>query len=232
MNLIKRNWLSFAALIGAVVLSGCATRTPMAYGEGTSPLEHQTKPVYLMAVTLKNNYRKTWQPEMLVVHVEKPGAKESSERLNFTIDEPGKDETGSDVTGNRYFLRMGLDAGQYDLVGVTSLNRSFPIIGTFFTPLHSNVEAKSPGVYYLGHVRATVRERQGNEFKAGPSIPLVDQAVVGASGGTFDVEILDELAEDEPAFRKRFPALEGVPIVKALLPPFDREKAQKWWEAH
>jgi len=76
----------------------------------------------------------------------------------------------------------------------------------------------------------TVRERQGNEFKAGASIPLIDQAVVGASGGTFDVEISDQFATDEALFRDKFVALKDIEIRKAILPPFDRAKAQKWWE--
>jgi hypothetical protein len=47
-----------------------------------------------------------------------------------------------------------------------------------------------------------------------------------------DVEITDEFATDEGAFRSKFPALAGVTITKAILPAFDRAKAQQWWEAH
>jgi hypothetical protein len=79
----------------------------------------------------------------------------------------------------------------------------------------------------VGHVWATVRERQDNEFKAGPVVPLIDQAVAGASGGTFDVETTDEFATDEAAFRSKFPALAGVEMAKAILPGFDRNKAQQ-----
>jgi hypothetical protein len=77
-----------------------------------------------------------------------------------------------------------------------------------------------------------VRERQENEFKAGPSIPLIDQAVAGASTGTFDIKISDNFVKDEAIFRSKFPALVGVPIRKSILPAFDRANAQKWWEAH
>lgn len=114
----------------------------------------------------------------------------------------------------------------------TSRASTFPIHGFFFTPLHSSFEAKEPGVFYLGHVNATVRERQGNEFKAGPSVPLIDQAVAGASGGTFDVEITDQWSTDEAAFLSKFPVLTGISVQKALLPAFDRTKAQQWWEAN
>lgn len=62
--------------------------------------------------------------------------------------------------------------------------------------------------------------------------PLLDGAAFGASGGTFDAQIVDQEAKDEALFRTRFPALNGVQIQKAMLPAFDREKAQKYWETH
>ena len=127
---------------------------------------------------------------------------------------------------------MELAPGQYEIVGLTSLVQSFPFMGSYFTPIHSQITSSSGGVYYLGHIDATVRERQGNEFKAGASIPLIDQAVVGASGGTFDVEISNAFATDEALFRTKFPALAKAEIRQAVLPAFDRAKAQQWWEAH
>jgi len=94
------------------------------------------------------------------------------------------------------------------------------------------VNATTPGVYYLGHVDATVRERTGNEFKAGAPIPLIDQAVAGASSGTFDVAITDRWTQDESLFKNKYPALKKATINKSVLPAFDRDAAQKWWEAH
>ena len=222
----------FALLAFSLLLTGCATRTKMAFQDDADRLTEKSKPVYLMTATIKNTYRPSFQPRLIVVNVEKPDAKEAADRLNFTIDDKSKNETDSTDTGNSYWLRLEFDPGSYEIVGLTSLARSFPINGFFFVPIHSRVEVKGTGVFYLGHITATVRERQGNEFKAGPSLPLIDQAVAGASGGTFDVAITDEFAVDEPAFRAKFPALSGVPITKAVLPAFDRAKAQQWWELH
>jgi hypothetical protein len=222
----------FFVLVIALVLSGCATRTKMAFESDEERLTESSKPVFLMTATLKNTYRPSYQPKLLVVNVEKPGAKEAADRLNFTMDDKAKNESDSPDVGSTYFLRMQLDPGRYEIRGLTSLTRSFPITAMFFAPVHASVEASGPGVFYLGHVTATVRERQGNEFKAGPSVPLIDQAVAGASGGTFDIEISDRLSVDEAAFRFRFPALKGIEIKKSLLPPFDRALAQKWWETN
>lgn len=229
---MKNRIFAFAAILLVAALSGCATPTKMAFQDDAERLTEKSKPVFLMTATIKNSYRTSFQPKLLVVNVEKPDAKETADRLNFTMDDKAKNETDSAITGNHYLLRLELELGRYEIRGLTSLARSFPINGFFFTPLHSPLEVKESGVYYLGHVNATVRERQENEFKAGPSIPLIDQAIAGASTGTFDVEITDEFATDEAVFRSKFPALAEAPIHKAILPGFDRAKAQQWWEAH
>ncbi len=225
-----RLFAAFAIILG---LSGCATPTKMAFHDDSELVPEKRTAVFLMTATLKNIYRTSFQPRLLIVHVEKPDAKERSDRLNFTMDKKGKNESDSAASGNHYLLRLELDPGKYEIRGLTSRATLFPLIqGFFFTPMHSTLEAKEPGVFYLGHVNATVRERQGNEFKAGGSLPLVDQAVVGASDGTFDIEITDQWSTDEAVFRSKFPALTGVAIQKAVLPAFDRTKAQQWWESN
>lgn len=228
---MKKALVACVSVVLTLLLSGCATPTPMAFRNDADRMTQTSKPVFLMTATLKNTYKTAWQPRLLVVNVEKPGAKDAADRINFTMDDKAKEkEADSPGEGNSYLLRMELAAGSYEIRGLTSLARSFPIIGFFFAPLHSPLEVKEAGVFYLGHVKATVRERQGNELRAGPAIPLIDQAVAGASGGSFDIEISDEFAADEAKFRARFPALAGVPIRKAILPAFDRAKAQAWWE--
>jgi hypothetical protein len=223
--------LSGAALAGALLLTGCATPTRMALGEDGQRID-AAKPVLLMTATFKNTYRPDYQPKLLVVHVEKPGASQASDRINFTMDDKARMETGTAATGNTYLLRMELPPGKYEIVGMTSRSGIFPITGAFFAPLHVPLEIKEGGVFYVGHVQATVRERQGGEFRAGPPIPLIDQAVIGASGGTFDIDIVDAQDSDEALFRTRFPALKEATIRKTMLPAFDRQKAQKWWEEH
>ena len=229
---MKNRVFCFWVVAAAVLLSGCATRTKMAFENDEERLTESSIPVFLMTATLKNTYRASFQPRLLVLHIEKPGAKDAADRLNFTMDQKAKNESDTPEAGSTYLLRLQLEPGRYEIRGMTSLGRSFPINGFFFAPLHAPLESTRPGVFYLGHVAATVRERRGNEFKAGPSLPLIDQAVAGASGGTFDIEISDQFATDEGTFRSKFPALKGVRIQKAILPPFDRAAAQQWWEAH
>jgi hypothetical protein len=225
-------FLSCAALVGAVLLAGCATPTKMAFGDDREAASATAKPVMLMTVNFKNKYRPDYQPKLIVVHVERPGATEAKDRINFTMDDKARMETGNAEAGNTYLLRMELPPGKYQIVGMSSRSGIFPFTGAFFAPLHVPLEVTGNGIFYLGHVNAVVRERQGNEFRAGPPIPLLDQAVIGASGGTFDIEIVDAQASDESLFRERFPVLKSASIQKAVLPAFDRARAQKWWEEH
>jgi hypothetical protein len=214
----------------ALILAGCATPTKMAFHKDTETVTSTTKPIFLMTATLKNSYRQSYQPKVIVLNVEKEGASQKSDRINFTMDDKAKNESGSPELGNSYFFRMELEKGNYVLRGLTGFSGVFPVRGHFFAPLHARMESTVPGIFYLGHVNAIVRERIENEFRAGSPLPLVDQAVTGFSGGTFDIEITDQFENDVPEFRARFPALREAVIQKAVLAPFDRAKAQQWWE--
>lgn len=220
----------FLALSLTWLATGCATRTKMAFENESEKLSDKKNPVLLMTATLKNDFKPRYQPKLLVVNVEKPNAQDKESRLNFVMDPAGTDESGNGGAGYQYLIRMELEPGSYEIRGLTSLASAFPINAFFFTPMLSPLEVKSGGVYYLGNVTATVRERKGEEFKAGPTIPLLDQALAGASGGSFDVLIQDSFATDEVAFRNKFPALKDAQIQKSILPAFDRAKAQAFWE--
>jgi hypothetical protein len=222
--------LLILCVLMTLLFSGCATKTKMAFSDEKAAVQISDKPIYLMTATLKNAYQARYQPRLIVVNVEKQIVKGDADRINFTMDDKAKVETGSLPDGNSYLLRMELAQDQYVIRGLTSMGSAVPFNGFFFAPMHSKLEAGKAGIYYLGHIEATVRERKNNEFKAGPSIPLIDQAATGASGGTFDIEITDQWQKDEAAFLAKFPALKGVAVQKAILPTFDRALAQQFWE--
>lgn len=229
---MKRLASFLSTVLFILMMGGCATPTRMAFEDDAERISSTSKPIYLLTATVKNAYRPSFQPQVRVFYVQVQGAQESTQRLNFVIDPKAKRETDQADTGNTYFLRFGLSPGQYDLVGMLAFSSAFPIRAMYFVPLHATLDVSQPGVYYLGHITATIRERQGDEFKAGPTLPLIDQAGGGASGGSFDIAITDEWTSLEAAFRSRFPGLADVTVKKGILPPFDRAKAQAWWEAH
>lgn len=218
-------------ILSILLLAGCATPTKMAFSDKSNADIKTDKAVYLMTVHIKNTYKSSHQPKLKFISVERGAATNAADRLNFQIDDSGKIESDT-ADGSTYLLRMELEQGEYVIQGFTSISSSFPIHGFFFTPIHEKITVNGSGIFYLGHIEANVRERQGNEFKAGPSIPLIDQAIAGASTGTFDEEITDQWSKDEAKFRVKFSVLSDAQVQMAILRPFDREKAQQWWEAH
>jgi hypothetical protein len=72
-----------------------------------------------------------------------------------------------------------------------------------------------------------MRERKNdNETRAGNITPLIDQAVVGASSGTYDVVAEDKFEEDMKLYRSEYPALQKVKVEKSVLPQWIRPENQ------
>lgn len=93
-------------------------------------------PIYLMSVIIKNTYRTSFQPKLLVINVEKPVVKGSDDRINFTMNDKAKNESDDPLKGNNYLLRMELPEGDYIIRGLTSISSSFLFYGLFFAPIH------------------------------------------------------------------------------------------------
>lgn len=220
----------FASLAMALLATGCANLKPMALKDDVEKVD-LAKPMFLMTMKVKNAYKERWQPRVLSLQVQKEnGAAGKPELLAFQMDAKGTVQS-TDGNGNAtYLLRFVLDTGPHTITAAPLMASAFPVHGFYTAPLHTPVPAVPGGVYYLGSVDAVIRERTGNEFRAGPPIPLIDQAVAGASGGTFDIVISDRFDTDVATFKKSFPALKDVEIKKSVLPPWDRAKAQLMWE--
>lgn len=221
--------LNGLALVALLFLSGCATVHEMGVNAGTERLDLDGKAMVLMSVEVGNQYSPDYQPQILVAHVETPDAKEKSDRHNFKTDLEG---TVSSSAGTRYLLRMELDPGRYVVRGATCMYRSLFIAATCLLPIHADIEVAPGTVTYIGRVSGTMRERGDGEFRAGPVIPLIDQSVTGFAQSTFDVVIADRQDEDLPSYRQLFPALASADIEVRVMPPFDRARAQAWWDSN
>ena len=231
---MRKGFTCLCAAIATLNLAGCLTATRMPLHESTEKIDDAGGPLLLMTATIRNDYRPSFQPKLLLVHVEKTTAKPRDNsregKINFAVDDLAGLPTANSGPGD-YLLRLRLPEGPYRICGMTSRIKAFPFIGTFFAPLQVTHSVQGSGVFYLGHVTAIVRERQGEEFRAGSVMPYVDQATTGAAGGTFDITISDRFEDDAKAFRERFPQLAGVEIQRTIMAPFDRAAVQKWWLA-
>lgn len=218
--------------VSTSLLAGCASTLKMPLQAENEHIADTGKTIYLMSVTLQNSCRDHFVPWLDSVQIARDTGSGKAELMTFAMDSKGAHYFDDEKLPPKFLVRFDLENGHYTVHGLGSTARGFPIRATFFTPLRSPLAVDSHQVVYLGAVNADVRERKGGEFRAGPVIPLVDQAVACAATGTFDVAIKDDYQADMPLFQQSFPQLQGVLITKAILPPFDRDTVQKWWEAN
>ena len=219
----------FPALVLCCAASGCATVNHMAIDKTSRSVDVSAKSVLLVSLDLSHLDNTYYVPRALVVNVETPNAQSKEDRQNFKVDEDGMAST--EAGHNTYVLRMALAPGKYQIKGIFGNNGRFPFHGFFFIPLLMDIDVPANSIVYMGRLEAVLRPRQGGEFRAGSIIPLVDQAVTGVSGGTFDVVVRDAFETDVPIMQSTFPSLATTEIKKALLPAFDRQKVQQWWDS-
>lgn len=197
------------------------------------------KGVFLMTATLKNSYKPSLELEPTLVHVCRKGATDSSGCGVFRVDHKAKPTTGGAEGGNRYFLRMDLESGEYETPVLDGWGGYGFFADPFVVPIHADVKFSGTGMFYLGHVAATMRERKAGEFRAGRpgfvwglgGLMMEAASGFGSNGGTFDVEFTDQSEQDIAGFKNRCGALRGADIRISILPTFDRAKAQRRWEA-
>ena len=213
-----------ASLTLALFLSGCATEKGMAVLDTPASVTKTSKPIYLMTVTLRNTYVTAYQPKLVAVRVQKGNNPGNPQIILFNADPLAKSESNSPAIGSSYLLRMEIEPGAYTILGLDCVGQSMSINGEFFAPIETTIRPSTPGVYYLGHVEATVRERKNDEFRASGKIPVQEQRLVGAYGGTFDIDITNRWETDSEKFLTKFPALKGIAIHQAVLPPFNRAR--------
>lgn len=196
----------------AIFVSSCATIKPMALDD-TEAIDVAQRSVALMTVKTSNQYRPSYQPNVLYIWTT---SKEGQEKYSFGVEEP---YNRVENQFNDYLIRIDLAPGKYKLSNIFGTSGIFPIRGTFSIPIYTDFDLKPKKVVYLGRIDAVVRERKDeSELRAGSVFPLIDQAVTGFSGGTFDIKIFDNYDEDIVIFKQKYPALNNYTVEKAILP--------------
>jgi len=220
---------SIFRLLGAALLAfaitGCATIKPMAYWGGDPAPADQA--IYLMGVTLTNSVKAYYGPTIMYARVTSSDGKDM---VLYQMDLKGQLNGDFGEGATRSLLRLPTTPGPKQLVVLTGTAKQFPIAGNFTIPVSVSLPATEPGVYYLGHMTATLRAKQSeDEFPAGPPFPLIDQSVTGIAGSTFDVQFDDRYDEDMKDFVANFPPIAQAQVQKLPLPSFDVAQAKAWW---
>ncbi|ADE11795.1 conserved hypothetical protein [Sideroxydans lithotrophicus ES-1] len=216
------------AWIAVLFLVGCANMAPMAVNKQTKNVDVSSKSVILMTLDLARPTPSRYVPHPLWVDFTRKDGQGKLERQVFQVD--GDSGTISSKVHNKFLLRFALEPGKYEMKTVFGNANAFPFNGFFQVPLLMEINVPPKTIAYVGRVNALMRPRVGNEFRAGSVIPLIDQAAAGVSGSTFDITVVDASKEDVPEFKSTFASLEAADIQTELLPPFDRNRAQSWWE--
>ena len=216
------------ALLG--ILPGCATVLKMSPRKTESSVDTSRQSLLLASLTIENRHHESFRPNPIVVWLQRNGGTQKADRLAYQFDNDA--EVAADLPARHYLIRIPIEPGRYELVGIHGAAGVFPIHGAFFLPLYYDVEVKPGAVEYLGHIDAAVVERNDGELRAGPLLPLIDQAVSGFSGGTWAVTVSDASPHDVDEFRAAFPALSTAPIENDLLPPWDKARVTEHWQAN
>ncbi len=204
------------------VLAGCAANMPLSTNQET--IDVSKKSIALVSVKVANKYKPSYQPGMMYAFFFPEGEEGEKTHIDIKTDPVASVEDEY----NEYLLNFSLKPGTYNFAAIWG-QYQVPLLlnATCVIPLLSKVEIKPNCVSYLGHIDAVIRKRNNDgEQRAGAIVPLIDQAVVGFSGGTFDVAISDQYERDMGRFLVKYPALSNVAVEKNVLPQWVRPKAK------
>ena len=201
------------------MLGGCATMKPPALNSETTAIDVSKESIALLTVKIANTYKISYQPNIKYAFIWSDAEKDR-EKFSFSVDEKYKEMEDS---FNEYLISFQLPAGEYKLRELFAQSGIFPVIGSFSVPLYSSFSIEPQKIIYLGHIEATIIERTDDELlRAGPVIPLIDQAVTGASGGTFVVKISDLYEKDIELFQQKYPYLAQHKVDNLTLPQWSQ----------
>ncbi len=222
---MNRAIAAVAASCALGLLSGCATTKPMALSKDVQKIDLTQESIALMTVRVGNTYKTGYQPRLRYVAIRADDAEKKV--TSFQIGELlARDESEANQF-EEAAVSFSLPPGKYQLRTVGVASQSLLTPGNGMVPIFTRFEVKPGQVLYLGRIEAVRRERKDDsELRAGLAIPLIDQAVSGYSGGTFDVAISDSYEKDLDTLRKLYPALAGVEVTKAMLPKWRKPSDQ------
>lgn len=203
------------ALFALILMSGCAAVKPPALTKTTNQLDLSNESIAFFSMKIGNKYVPGYQPSMDYMYFEE---------INPTAGKIHKYAVNlfkaEDRTFNEYLVSMQLTPGKYRFVSVPATSGVFPIRGSFTIPFDYEFTINANEIVYLGNVEAFLEKRtNSDDAVAGPTLPLIDQSVVGASGGTFKMAINDNFLETVKIFRSEYPVLNKYSIKKAIIKP-------------
>lgn len=209
------------------VMTGCAGQQ-MALTKGQSSIDVTKKSLALLSVKISNQYKPNYQLDIIgaLICPQSERCGHGSVKYFHKTQSPYRIKNVEN-SFNEYLLSFELESGAYNVHSIGAAYDHFPITGGGSVPLNYKLEIKPNSIIYLGHLDVVMRERKNDsEIRAGNVIPLIDQAVVGTSSGTYDVIVEDKFEEDMKLFISEYPALQKVKVERNILPQWVRPENQ------
>lgn len=206
-------------------LGGCAGHD-MALTKGQTDIDGTQQAIALISARISNRYKPEYQLDIVTTYI-CPSSQADCSNSADCIYKTGSDNRIQSIEEgyNEYLLSFALKSGTYNLDSMGAIHQSVLVTGGGIVPLKFHLDIRPHSVIYLGHLDIVMRERKSEaEVRAGRMYPLVDQAAIGTSSGTFDVVVEDRFEDDVKLFLSEYPALKKVSIEKALLPQWTRPK--------
>jgi len=202
--------VGFFGLALSIMMSGCASVSQMALKKDSGPLDLSKKSIAVFTLRTSNQYKPAFQPNVRQVEIT---AGSTGKEQGFRV---GRAHAKS-RDFYEYLVSVDLEPGVHTLRRVWGTSMNLMIIASFSFPVDETFEVPPNAVIYIGHMDMTNRKREEGEPRSGSLVPLVDQALAGFSGGTFDVTVSDRSATDIPLFVQTYPCLRDVQIAKTLM---------------
>ena len=204
-----------ATIVLIASLTGCFTKMPLRSDQPVGLEPTQSLAVFKM--TLKNEFKNyLLTPDMISLEAaEVSGGK----TYHFTFTKPERQISDREV---EMLGSFALPPGDYQITkftGRTDLGFAIlPVFGQFDPTFERSFSIGANDSVYLGHVIARLVERKSeDEERAGPIIPVLDQAATGMSNGTFKFEVLDDFQKDIEYIKVRYPTVANRSFRRSLL---------------
>lgn len=202
--------LAILALI-TMVFAGCAPLKKAPISAETTQVNTAAESIAFMTVKVRNQKNGLHQPVLKHVDV-----RAETDQLDYRtkILPPISEVKG---LGKEFLVSFQVRPGIYTIEEIFARSFSFPVVGWFEMPINYRVSIPANSVVYLGHLDSIIVDKTASDLPAGPLVPLLDQAVAGASTGTFKIKIEDNYNQDVEYIKKTYPIFKSIDIKKILL---------------
>ncbi len=217
MGRLSRWAALFVIIAGIFLLNGCAARRNMAFTKNIQQIDISKESIAIFTLKTFNSYKPGCEPFADFVTIKNSNGTGQEEYKYFTNLPTKKVKEQY----NEYLLSMQMTPGEYlldKISGMVMLYHMNGNCGSYDIPISSTFKVEPNSVVYIGRIEAdNVKRVSDDELRAGPVLPLIDQAIAGYYTGTFRVKVYDNFDEDIQSFTNEFPALKNQKIVKGIL---------------